>query len=96
LASNDSDPLPFWVFPWASSISKVFTLIQWKNQYLSNSWERCLYVTSDPSVKSKAMNMVIKLTMIDGICVVKLSDSPGKAMGDPKMVEIMKYLHFKN
>jgi nicotinate phosphoribosyltransferase len=48
---------------------------------------------SDPTIKSKAMNMVIKLTMIDGIPVVKLSDSPGKAIGDPKMVEIMKYIH---
>lgn len=49
---------------------------------------------SDPKVKSKAMNMVIKLTMANGVCVVKLSDSPGKAIGDPKMVEIMMYIHF--
>lgn len=51
---------------------------------------------SDPLIKSSAMNMVIKLTMIDGIPVVKLSDSPGKAIGDEKMVEIMKYIHFSN
>lgn len=44
--------------------------------------------------KSKALNMVIKLASADGIPVVKLSDSPGKAIGDPKMVDIMKYLHF--
>jgi nicotinate phosphoribosyltransferase len=43
--------------------------------------------------KNKPMNMVIKLTMINGVHVVKLSDSPGKAIGDPKMVEIMKYIH---
>jgi len=49
---------------------------------------------SDPTIKSKAMNMVIKLTMVDNIPVVKLSDSPGKAIGDPKMVEIMMYIHF--
>lgn len=48
---------------------------------------------SDPKIKSKAMNMVIKLTMANGIPVVKLSDSPGKAIGDSKMVEIMKYIH---
>lgn len=48
------------------------------------------------NLKSKAMNMVIKLTMIDGVPVVKLSDSPGKAIGDPKMIEIMKYIHFEN
>lgn len=43
--------------------------------------------------KSKAMNMVIKLQEINGIPVVKLSDTPTKAIGDPKMIEIMKYIH---
>ncbi len=33
---------------------------------------------SNKSVKSKPMNMVIKLTKINEIPVVKLSDSPGK------------------
>ncbi len=42
------------------------------------------------------MNMVIKLTLANGVPVVKLSDSIGKAIGDPKMVEIMKYIHFDN
>ena len=46
--------------------------------------------------KSLPMNMVIKLTEINGVPVVKLSDSPGKAIGDSKMVEIMKYIHFDN
>lgn len=50
---------------------------------------------SNPLEKSNPMNMVIKLSEIDGIPVVKLSDSPGKEIGDPKMVEIMKYLHIK-
>jgi len=40
--------------------------------------------------------MVIKLTMINGVPVVKLSDSPGKAIGDKKMVEVMKYIHIDN
>lgn len=44
--------------------------------------------------KSEPMNIVIKLTKVDGVPVVKLSDSPGKSIGDPKMLEIMKYLHF--
>jgi nicotinate phosphoribosyltransferase len=51
---------------------------------------------SDPTKKSKAMNMVIKLTMIDGVHVVKLSDNPVKAIGDKKMVKIMRYIHFNN
>ena len=51
---------------------------------------------SDPLTKSKAMNMVIKLTMVNNIPVVKLSDSPGKAIGNKKMIEIMMYIHFDN
>lgn len=43
--------------------------------------------------KSKALNMVIKLVEVNGVPVVKLSDNPIKAIGDPKMIEIMKYLH---
>lgn len=51
---------------------------------------------SDSSLKSKAMNMVIKMTEINGVPVVKLSDDVGKAIGDPDMVKIMKYIHFQN
>jgi len=51
---------------------------------------------SEPTEKSLPMNMVIKLVEIDGIPVVKISDSPGKSIGDVKMLEIMKYIHFKN
>lgn len=58
------------------------------------------YFTSDFNKKSKLdeksspMNMVIKLTMINNVCVVKLSDTPEKAIGDPTMIKIMKYIHF--
>jgi len=45
--------------------------------------------------KSKPLNMVIKLTKADGIPVVKLSDTPEKSIGDPKMVDVMKYIHNK-
>ena len=48
---------------------------------------------SNKSVKSKPMNMVIKLTKVDGIPVVKLSDSIGKEIGDENMIRIMKYIH---
>jgi len=50
---------------------------------------------SNKFIKSKPMNMVIKLTNIDGIPVVKLSDSDGKEIGDKKMVDVMKYIHKK-
>lgn len=51
---------------------------------------------SETTMNSKAMNMVIKMTEINGIPAVKLSDDIGKAIGDKKMVEIMKYIHFEN
>lgn len=60
--------------------------------YLTSDFKK----VSDKNTKSDPMNMVIKLTEIDGVPVVKLSDSPGKAIGDPKMVEIMKYIHFND
>jgi len=50
---------------------------------------------SNPSEKSSPMNMVIKMTMVDNVPVVKLSDTPEKAIGDPKMIEIMRYIHFE-
>src|SRR5690606_26480304 len=40
-----------------------------------------------------ALNMVIKLWFVNGNPVVKISDNPGKANGDPKMIEIMRHIH---
>ncbi|CAK9785029.1 putative nicotinate phosphoribosyltransferase [Cutaneotrichosporon oleaginosum] len=42
---------------------------------------------SDPSMPSKALNMVIKLSVIDGRDCVKLSDDRGKHTGVPAEVE---------
>lgn len=47
--------------------------------FLSNDFR----VRSRPHETSSALNMVIKLCEMDGVPVVKLSDDPGKAMGDP-------------
>ena len=41
---------------------------------------------------SKALNMVIKLWSCDGVPVVKLSDSPGKVMGDPDAVRVAQWM----
>jgi nicotinate phosphoribosyltransferase len=40
---------------------------------------------------SKPLNIVIKLTHLDGVPVVKLSDDPGKATGDPEAVRVAKW-----
>jgi nicotinate phosphoribosyltransferase len=44
--------------------------------------------------KSKPLNMVIKLRDVNGIPVVKLSDSPGKAIGDADAVRVAKWTFF--
>jgi nicotinate phosphoribosyltransferase len=40
---------------------------------------------------SHALNMVIKLWSLNGIPVVKLSDDPGKAQGDPKAIDVANW-----
>jgi nicotinate phosphoribosyltransferase len=44
--------------------------------------------------KSKALNMVIKLRDVNGIPVVKLSDTPTKAIGDPDAIRVAKWTFF--
>jgi nicotinate phosphoribosyltransferase len=41
---------------------------------------------------SPALNIVIKLWSINGVPVVKLSDSPGKTMGDPEAVKVTNWI----
>lgn len=42
---------------------------------------------------SKALNMVIKLSTVDGFPVVKLSDNPGKATGNADAVRVAQWVH---
>lgn len=44
---------------------------------------------------SKPLNMVIKLATCNGVDVVKLSDSPGKAIGTPDAIRVAKWTFFK-
>ncbi len=48
------------------------------------------HLTNDVKGTTPA-NIVIKLVEINGIPVVKLSDTPGKAIGDPKAIEVAKW-----
>lgn len=43
---------------------------------------------------SKPLNMVIKLREVNGIQVVKLSDSPGKEIGDKDAIRVAKWTFF--
>ena len=40
----------------------------------------------------KPLNMVIKMVFIDGRHAIKLSDDPGKEVGDPKTIEMVKFM----
>ena len=52
------------------------------------------YLNSDEGKKSKPMNIVIKLRTCNGIGVVKLSDSPGKATGDADALRVAKWTFY--
>lgn len=47
-------------------------------------------LTNDVGVK--ALNMVIKLVSINGKSVIKLSETPGKHVGDKKTIEMVKHI----
>lgn len=48
------------------------------------------HLTNDVGVKP--LNMVIKLATINGLPCIKLSDDAGKAVGDPKTIEVVKWM----
>lgn len=52
-------------------------------------------LTNDKAYFGKALNIVIKLVEVDGSPVVKLSDNPSKAIGDPTEVSVMHKLHME-
>ena len=55
--------------------------------HFSNDYNKA----SDPTQKSPALNMVIKLFEINRIPCVKLSDTPGKASGDTDAIRVAKW-----
>ena len=52
------------------------------------------FFTNNGFKGSPALNMVIKMYKCNNIPVVKLSDSPGKNMGDKDALRIAKYIFF--
>ncbi len=53
------------------------------------------FTKKDGLTTSKALNMVIKLATVDDIPVVKISDSPTKAIGDKDALRIAMWTFFK-
>jgi nicotinate phosphoribosyltransferase len=70
---------------------------------IKNQWDKFIKVrfgigtnfTNDFGSNSPALNMVIKLTECAGVPVVKLSDTPSKAIGDPDALRVAKWTFFK-
>jgi nicotinate phosphoribosyltransferase len=51
------------------------------------------YKASDPKIKSKALNMVIKLGAVDGKQCIKISDDVNKVTGDKETAAQVKSLY---
>jgi len=52
------------------------------------------YKKASDQTRSKPLNMVIKLRDVNGIPVVKLSDNPTKAIGDPDAIKVAMWTFF--
>lgn len=50
------------------------------------------HFSNDSPTGPAALNMVIKLTQMNGVPVVKLSDDPGKAIGDQDAVRVVNWM----
>jgi len=50
------------------------------------------FFTNQAFIDSPALNIVIKMYSLNGVPVVKLSDSPGKATGDPDAIRVAKWI----
>lgn len=86
------------VFSNALNVDTAIDIKEYCDNKIKCSFGIGTHLTSDfnkiiDGTKSKPMNMVIKLVKVNNCDCVKLSDDIGKAIGDPKMIEIMKYIH---
>lgn len=66
---------------------------QYARNKIGNSYGIGTHLTND-FPNSPALNIVIKLWRVNGIPVVKLSDTPEKAIGEPDAIRVANYIHF--
>jgi nicotinate phosphoribosyltransferase len=90
------DPMSkFLIFSDALSTEKAIEIRKYCQGKINCSFGIGTNLTND-FAESRALNMVIKLHEIDGMPVVKISDSGGKETGDRKTIEYAKYLMSKH
>lgn len=78
------------VFSDSLNVDKAIKIQEYAQEKLNPLFGIGTHLTNDFE-GSHALNMVIKLWSVNGIPVVKLSDDPGKAQGDPDAVRVAKW-----
>jgi len=86
------DPMSkFIIFSDGLSIEKAIEINKYCKEKIKCSFGIGTSFTNDIS-NSPSLNMVIKLWSVNRFPVVKVPDTEGKSNGDPKAVEVMKYI----
>jgi nicotinate phosphoribosyltransferase len=81
------------VFSDSLNVDKAIKLNKYCEGKIKCSFGIGTYFTND-FPDGKALNMVIKLSKINGIPVVKLSEDPKKAIGDPDAIKVAEWTFF--
>jgi len=86
------DPLSkYIVFSNALTTDLAIDLAKYSRKYIQPTNGIGTHFTNDAGVTP--LNIVIKLVLIDGQHAIKLSDDIGKSVGDPKTVEVVRWMH---
>ncbi len=81
------------VFSDGLNVDKAIEIKKYCENKIKCSFGIGTHLTNDFE-NSPALNMVIKLWSCEGVPVVKLSDTPGKEMGDPDAVKVAKWTFY--
>jgi nicotinate phosphoribosyltransferase len=82
------------VFSDGLNVNKAIAIKNYCEGKIKCSFGIGTHFTNDGFKDSPSLNMVIKLWSCNGIPVVKLSDSPGKEMGDKDAIKVAKWTFF--
>lgn len=80
------------IFSDGLNVDKAIKIKKYCEEKIKCSFGIGTHLTND-FPNSPALNMVIKLWSCNGVPVVKLSDTPGKVMGDSDAVRVAQWVH---